>query len=454
MVARFARGRYCAACVVGLLAWLAAAGLAVEVRAQEFAGEWTADPESAASGWEAVDAANSNCMECGGYGCDACGYGDCCDGSFQQDCDCGCCFPYTSTQRWWFMGELLLWRVDGAHVAPLVTDSPAILPPTLNFATTDVIGGGNVTGNSWRTGYRLEFGVWFDDCQETALIGEYFNAGQDDYDYFYPGNTGRSTGRPFFNTQTGLPDARLISVPGQLDGTVAITADDDFQGAGLILQQRVYLVGDAAGYGPSTQVMVLGGYRFLSYDSQLSIRDYRIDTNGANIGDQDYRHDLFNTDNEFHGGELGVMARFTQTGCWLDGSVKLAIGGHQKRATVNGNTAAIPAGGSVEFEDGGLLTSSETNIGTYSESRVRLIPTFRLGAGVYLTPQWTFQAGYTAIIWGGVARAAALTPPDLAVDPRNVPPVSVGGGASPFFPGIGGSELVAHGLDLGIQYRY
>jgi hypothetical protein len=43
---------------------------------------------------------------------------------------------------------------------------------------------------------------------------------------------------------------------------------------------------------------------------------------------------------------------------------------------------------------------------------------------------------------------------DLAVDPRNIPPVSVGGGAAPLFPGIGGSELVAHGLDLSVQFTY
>jgi hypothetical protein len=261
-------------------------------------------------------------------------------------------------------------------------------------------------------------------------------------------------GRPFFNAATGTAAVRLISAPVEADGTVAIRADDDFQGAGLTLQQRVYLVGDASGYGPSTQVMVLGGYRFLSYDSQLSIRDFSIDTNGAGDGDQSFRQDLFTTDNEFHGGEIGVMARFTQTGCWFDGSFKLAIGGHEKRATVSGNTALIPAGMPVEFQEGGLLTSSQTNIGTYSESRVRFIPTFRLGSGVYLTPQWTFRAGYTAIIWGGVARAAALTPPDLAVDPSNIHPVMPGGGASPYFPGLGGSELVAHGIDLGIEYRY
>jgi hypothetical protein len=360
------------------------------------------------------------------------------------------------------MGELLLWRVDGAHLPPLVTENRLNFPPSLALASTDVLAGNNVAGNSWRTGYRLELGVWFDDCQETALIGDYFNVGQDDYDYYYPGGSGTNVGRPYFDTQLGFQFYRPISGnyvdyeddPITYDGTVNATYDDDFQGAGLLVQQRVYLVGDASGCGPSTQVMVLGGYRFLSYDSQLRIDDSRTVIAGTGEGSQDFRRDLFNTDNEFHGGELGVMARFTQTGCWFDGSFKLALGGHQKRATISGNTATISDTGVVEFADGGLLTSSQTNIGTYTDSRFRLIPTFRMDAGVRLTPQWTFQAGYTAIIWGGVTRAAAIMPPNLAVDPSNIPPVSPGGNASPVFPGLGGSELVAHGLDLGIEYRY
>lgn len=462
MVARFARGRFGAACVVGLVAWLAAPGLVVGARAQEFAGEWTNDPESAPSGWEQVDAANSSCAECGGYGCDACSRGDdCCDGSFRQDCDCGCCFPYTSTQRWWFMGELLLWRVDGAQLPPLVTENRLGFAPTLALSSTDVLAGGNVAGNSWRTGYRLELGVWFDDCQETALVGDYFNIGQDDYDYYYPGGSGTNVGRPYFDTQGGVQFYRPISgIYGTgndqvtYDGTINITYDDDFQSAGLWVQQRVYMVGDASGYGPSTQVMVLGGYRFLSYDSQLRIDDSRTVVSGTGAGGREFRRDLFDTDNEFHGAEFGVMARFTQTGCWFDGLVKLAIGGQKKQASINGSSVLIPDGIVPSYEEGGWLTSPETNIGTYSDSRVRFIPTFRLGTGVRLTPQWTFQAGYTAIVWGGVARAAALTPPNLAVDTRNVPPGNGNGGAAPVFPGLGGSELVAHGLDLGIEYRY
>lgn len=455
MAARFARGRFRAACVVGLLAWLAAASSTPALRAQETADDWPTVDDTAATSWDEFD-------RDGGWGCsdcDSCECGDtCCDGSYARDC--GCCFAGMNPQQWWFGAELLFWRMDGAQLPPLLTENQLGFPPTLALASTDVLAGGNVTGDSWRTGYRLELGVWFDDCQETALVGDYFNIGQDDYDYFYPGGSGTNVGRPYFDTQGGVQFYRPISgIYGTgndqiiYDGTVGITYDDEFQGAGLWVQQRVYMVGDASGNGPSTQVMVLGGYRFLSYDSQLRIDDSRTVVSGTGAGGREFRRDLFDTDNEFHGAEFGVMARFTQTGCWFDGLAKLAIGGQKKQASINGSSVLIP-GMVPSYEEGGWLTSPDTNIGNYRDYRARFVPTFRLGAGVRLTPQWTFQVGYTAIVWGGVVRAAALTPPNLAVDTRNIPPVSAGGGPAPVFPGLGGSELVAHGLDLGIEYRY
>ncbi|MGD9633032.1 MAG: BBP7 family outer membrane beta-barrel protein [Pirellulales bacterium] len=454
MAARFARGRIPATCVIGLLAWLAAASSTTTLRAQEIVGDYAIDDQFASESWGEFD--GGACGDKGRENCKCCDV--CCDGSFQQDCgDCisreGC---------WWFHGDLLLLQFDGSHLPPLVTDSPTGISPTLNLPTTKVLAGDQVVGDSWRAGYRLEFGAWLDDCHEFGLLGDYWNAGRDDYDYFFPGDSGRNTGRPFFNAQDGAADVWPISgpdfpiaAPNSFQGTIAITADDELQSAGLTLQRRVYLVGDRFGRGPSTQVLVLGGYRYYSYDSQLDIHDSRTSLDAPR--DQVFRHDLFDTDSKFHGGEIGFIARFTQSGCWFDGMAKLAIGGQQNRARINGSTVFVPQGGVATVEEGGLLTSPATNIGTFEDSRARFIPTFRLGAGVNLTPNWTVTVGYNLIVWDGVVRAGSVTPPNLAVDPRNIPyspPDILSGGASPYFPGLGGSELVAHGLDLGFEYHY
>ncbi|MEX2091227.1 MAG: BBP7 family outer membrane beta-barrel protein [Pirellulales bacterium] len=463
MVTRTAGGRLGAASALGLLVAWAIVAVTGTARAQQFAerddfsfaddGQFA--PQDEFQQGEVPDYWGADDGACG------CECGDtCCDSHMPDlDCPCGCRANETS---WWFASEYLIWKTDSTHLPALVTDSPIGTEPTLDSPATQVLTATKVA-DSWRSGYRLEMGIWFDDCNTLALVGDYFNIGNDDYDYFYPGDSGRNTGRPFFNTQTGVQDVQrvagtydepLMQPDTVRDGTIAVTADDEFQGTGLTIEQCVYSVGDRFGFGPGTQVILLGGYRFYGYDSRLAITDTTSIISGDGAGGFDTHRDVFTSDNEFHGGEIGVRARFTQQACWFDGMFKIALGGHRRTVTINGATVNIPAGGPADFSEGGLLTSSETNIGEYSNSRARLIPEFRLGIGVFLAPQWTFRAGCSAIVWSGVVRAADGLPPNLAVDERNIPPGAGTGGVSPVFSGLGGSELVATGLDLGFEYNY
>lgn len=471
MVTRTAGGRLGAAGALGLLVAWAIIAVAGTARAQQFAER---DNFSFADDGQYAPTDDFNSFYSGevpagcGADCGACGYYDDCDvcgGSHMPDQECplvGC----TGGERWWFGAEYLLWKTDSTHLPPLVTDSPILTVPVLGSQSTQVLSAEKVA-ESWRSGYRLEMGIWFDDCNTLALVGDYFNIGNDDYDYFYPGDSGRNTGRPFFNTQSGVQNVLPISgtyinpdPPNPMfpfivrDGTISVTADDEFQGTGLTLEQCIYSVGNSSGRGPGTQVILLGGYRFYGYDSRLAIASTSAILQGEGADSFETRRDVFTSDNEFHGGEIGAKVRFTQTACWFDGMFKIALGGHYRNVTINGATASIPAGGPLQVSEGGLYTSDATNIGTYTDSRARLIPEFRIGVGVYLTPNWTLRAGYSAIVWSGVVRAADGLPPNLAVDERNIPPGTGNGGVSPVFSGLGGSELVANGLDLGVEYNY
>ena len=393
------------------------------------------------------------CQEdCGGS------HGDCIGCDCDSECIAGDC---AGGERWWFAAEYLLWRTDSTVLPPLATDSPRGTVPTLDQSTTQVLAGNHPVANHWRSGYKFELGIWLGDCNDLAVVGDYFNIGQDDYDFYFPGDSGRNTGRPYFNTQTGQQSVLPISgvfFGGNgpiLDGTITVAQDDEFQSAGILLEQTIYSVGMPTGVGPGTQVILLGGYRYYGYDSRLAIDSTSTIVSGPGGGGFNVHRDLFTSDNEFHGGEIGIRARVNQKACWFDGSFKLALGGHSRQISVDGASVVAPVGMPAEFSEGGWLTSAETNIGDYGDTRARLIPEFRLGFGVYLTPQWVIRGGYTAIVWSGVARAAGALPPNLEVDPRNEPGGTVGvGGVSPYFPGVGGSELVANGLDLGLEYNY
>ena len=117
--------------------------------------------------------------------------------------------------------------------------------------------------------------------------------------------------RPFFNTETGLPDTQLVNVPGELQGTVEVNASDDFSGGGIGLQHCLWKCCDPCGCGPSSRGYLLGGYRHYKYDSDLVITENLTVLPGTTTplvpGTTIFLQDAFRTENEFHGGELGFQ---------------------------------------------------------------------------------------------------------------------------------------------------
>lgn len=362
----------------------------------------------------------------------------------------------------WVGGEYLLWRLDGTALPPLVTQSPSTTPQNeagrLGDPSTTIIGGNEVVGGDWRSGYRLFAGVWLDPCRKWAFSGDYFDLGSDDYNFISSPSASTIVTRPYFNSQTGAQDVEFVSIPNQLDGTARVFAGDDFQGAGLTLQRCVYSSCDPCGCGPSTNIGLLGGYRYYEYDSNLSITENLLVLPGTTQpfvpGTTFLVQDSFIARNQFQGGELGIQGRRIFGHFWWDATAKMAIGSNRRIVTVNGRTVTTVPNGGTDTAAGGLLTSEVTNIGRYTDSSTVVIPDFRLGVGAIVTNHLSVRAGYRVIVWADVARAADHLPPGLAVDPRNIPPVQPGGGPEPIFPGIQGTQLVAHGFDFGVEFTY
>lgn len=374
-----------------------------------------------------------------------------------SDCNSGGCGGA------WIGAEWLLWRLDGSNdLPPLVTDGP-LSDGTANAGRLDnpntrVLFGNNQVGDDWRSGYRIMGGIWLDSCQCWGITGDWFNMCNDSDSYISPQDPTRIVTRPFFNTELGDDDTELVNVPNELSGTAHVSASDDFSGAGIALQKCLWRCCDPCGCGPSSQGYLLGGYRYYRYDSDLIITENLTVLPGTTTplvpGTTIFVQDAFRTENTFNGGEIGFAGMVQQSCWWVDGLVKIAIGANRRTVTINGTTINnVPGGGTAQFE-GGLLTSEATNIGRYSDTSVAVIPEFRLGVGTYVTNNLSVRAGYNVIIWDAVARAGDQLPPDLAVDPRNLPPVQPGGGLDPNFAGIFGSALIAHGFDFGVQLTF
>ncbi|HEY4233858.1 MAG TPA: BBP7 family outer membrane beta-barrel protein, partial [Lacipirellulaceae bacterium] len=251
---------------------------------------------------------------------------------------------------------------------------------------------------------------------------------------------------------------QLISAPNELDGTAEVKSSDSFQGAGVTMNRCLRRWCDPCCGETAAEVSLLGGYRFYKYDSNLSVGEDLTVLPGTLTplvpGTTFELQDSFRTRNEFNGGEVGLQAYSWRHWWWVDGMAKLAMGMQQRSVTIDGETTIDVPGGGTFTGAGGLLTAESTNIGNYDDANFVLIPEFRLGAGAKITPWLAVHVGYNLILWDDVARAGSSLPSDLGVDGRNLPPPQAGGGAAPEFPGIRGSQLVAHGLDAGAMCQW
>jgi hypothetical protein len=361
----------------------------------------------------------------------------------------------------WVGGEWLHWRLDGNHLPPLVTDGSANTSinsvARLNDPGTRILSGDETVNDGWRSGFRVFGGVWLDCCRTCGVGVDYFEVGDDDYKFTSENDPTRIVGRPFFNTQLGQDDVELISVPGELEGAARVRSTDDFRGAGLTFNKILWQCCDPCTCN-SKELNFLGGYRFYEYDTNLSVTENLLVLPGTQTplvpGTTFFVQDRFRTHNEFNGGEIGLQGLCKRSCWWVDGMARLAMGEQHRTVRVNGQTIVDVPGGGTSVDAGGLLTSELTNIGRYDDSDFVVIPEFRLGIGTQITHYCSVRLGYNVIIWNDVARAASHLPPGLQVDPRNLPPVQAGGGPEPEFPGIRGSQLVAHGLDLGILFAF
>ncbi len=368
-----------------------------------------------------------------------------------------CGFPRGLDEAW-FRADYLLWQLDGSALPPLVTASPAGTPLAqagrLDDPSTEVLAGGEDVGDRLRSGFELSGGYWFDPYNGFGVSGDYFNAGRDSYGFSGGPNSGQILARPFYNAQADDNDAELVDAPMELAGSVLLTTFDNFQGVGGAVEARLWDGGDQLSY-ERMSVTAVAGYRYYQHDSIVRILEDSTALAGNTMmlpaEARTVRADEFAACNRFHGAEFGLKGTLRRDVWWVDGLALVAFGGSKRTVFVEGATlSSVP--GDSGF--GGLLTSAETNIGRYVDSRGEVIPRFRVGAGARLTDWLSIQAGYNVIIWNNIVQAASHLPPDLAVDPRNLPPVQAGGGPEPAFPGMQSTDLVAHGLDVGLEIAY
>jgi hypothetical protein len=204
--------------------------------------------------------------------------------------------------------------------------------------------------------------------------------------------------------------------------------------------------------GGTRRVDILYGFRWSQLDEGLRVHEDLVaaDTTTFLIDD------VFNTDNEFFGGEIGFLVDWQQQRWSVEFLSRLAIGNTRQRVAISGQTLRD---GNQLFPDHGLL-AQPSNVGAYERDEFSVIPEVGLTAGYMLTERLRFTFGYTLLYWSRVARPGdqidlRVNPDflDLPADPSLLPNPDSIQPQSPEFV-FRDTDIWAHGFNAGLDYRW
>jgi len=444
------------------------------------------------------------CPSCGSYVCRQ--FGGCGPGS---------------RGRGYVRGEYLLWWFDGMDTPPLVTQSDpvdgGVLPnpgiPGDNPSTVVLFGGDDLLDES-RSGGRVLFGVWIDDAGRQGIEFDYLRFGTETLTFSAAGEDGNPTiSRPFFDLFPDDDDDGVIDIPpggpseaaeqvssAILDGRVTVRIESNFESFGIRFRHNLCCsggcstgcgdcvscgggvgcggavgCGSGVGFGGGTRrVDLLTGFRYAKLEESLSIReDLVVDADDAGTpppgliippdGTQFIVQDLFKTENEFVGGELGFLWEIERRRWTLELLSKLAIGSTRQRARIAGSTQVVTVPPTVPAPDpsaGGLLAQS-SNIGSYERDEFSVMPEIGFTLGYRFSPRLRLSAGYTLLYWTNVLRPGdqidreinGTLIPDFDATGAPVMPGALVGPLRPAFE-FQNTNLWAHGINLGGELRW
>lgn len=389
---------------------------------------------------------------------------------------------YGAPGRWHFMTDLwhevhshkrvygkvqyLSMWTNGTKLPPLVTTSAPGTPQDeagrLDSPNTAVLFGGERIDDGQRNGGRIDFGYWMVDGEFFGIEGHYLGLDEENTTFaaFSPQPGGPILARPFTNVNPTIPgtpfqDAVLLSfpdfvvppphvVPGVFDlsGGINIRTSSDIQSAGALFRQLLWI-----DFTKSCRCDIVGGYRFFRYSDSVAISD--ISTTGdGNFGTTS--NDLFQADNSFHGGEVGLNGQFFRGRWSLDVLAKIALGNNRQKMNIQGDGTLTLLNATVPVEGGFLALP--TNIGRYTHDEFAVLPELNVSLRYDLTSHWRATVGYNLMYLSNVQKSGDAI--DLEINPTQL-----NGGAiveppsSPSFS-FSNSDLFVHGINVGLEFRY
>jgi len=357
--------------------------------------------------------------------------------------------------------EYMLWFLKGSRPALTISSTGGTGALIQELGDTDS-GLGPVSGGRFTLGYwRYESNPWLPQKTLRTFGGE--------ARFMFIGNRAAELNadapsnlfRPFFDLNNRTDSAFLVASPGIATGSINARAQLGLWGAEANLWKNVYFNSP----GTTCYIDLMAGLRYLNANSELDIHSTSVFNNTIDAGSSFASFagnrlqvsDSFALHNHFFGGQVGIAAKgWLMEHCSVEGSLRVALGTTRQDSTINGSQVRTFANGQTTTSQGGLL-ALPSNIGTRSNYKFSQIPEGNLKLLVPIGSQLTFSAGFTAIYWNRVARAAHQV--DRSIDISQIPNFPDAATAPSTGLGRPGvlfqqSDLWMLGISLGVEYRW
>jgi hypothetical protein len=363
-----------------------------------------------------------------------CGGGACgCNGGCGNSCGCDC-------SNNWFRLEYLGWFSRGRNTPPLVTSSAAGTDRAdagvLGLESTTILYGDDPIGTDIRSGLRATFTHLFADG---CTAGTFRFWGLEDSSETFAINSGNRPiiAQPFFNTLLGIQDSLLVAFPGVSNpGSINVLSKNDIIGIDAWGSRNWYDDG-------CSSIDWLAGYQFTRLDDSIVINSAltAADPNGAiPVGTQISVVDAFRTQNEFHGGSIGMIGRTYRGPVQIEALAKIALGGVRQAVIINGRTTV---GGTTST--GGFLAQA-SNIGSFERNRFAVSPELNVNLIYDLNESWRLLGGYSFIYWNNIVLAGNQLDTSLPV------PFAAGGTQPEVL--FQRTDYWVQGMSFGAEYRW
>ncbi len=262
--------------------------------------------------------------------------------------------------------------------------------------------------------------------------------------------------RPFFELNNRQGSGFLVGAPNVATGSISGSSNAELWGVEANGWKTVF----ANAPGQSVRIDVMGGFRYLNFNSDLQINSQTVyQDNLPDIaelqpfaGNRIDVTDTFQTSNGFFGPQVGFNMSYI-TSCFTASAIfKFGVGANFQELRISGSQLRTFSDGSKSFSPAGVY-ALPSNIGTFDRTKFGIVPEVNVKLAIPVSRRFTCFFGYTFMGWSEVIRPEEQIDP--VIDITQIPNFPTGG-ASP--TGLGRPAvpfndqfLFIHGLNAGVM---